>query len=1227
MALVILKTWEVEEESSTAKPTSSIIRDFRERDLDGDQDTEIHCAILDVKVTEEQKRDAENVGVKLIPVTMEKMLNPNADLPGENCFLFHEHYYPQLKHLQDLQHVAGYLFNGKNTAAAIHESFFPEAKLHQLDIPEAQPGALFVNDDWDENDCGLTGFHRTLVQDFCARKAKDGKAVKAYSTVLDVKISKEKKIDAKNCGVTLIPAVRKEGTEPEEDQPELKWLLNHEIYFPDLKKLKNIKHVIGYAPKTARAAADILEQLFKDADLVMINHAYNDHNCLWDVNRERLDEKMLKMASKADIIFSIGPKMHEYFRNQYRANVDERELAKIPHAQLFPKPRSSFFLKDPYPPLETNTRRILTYGQLNTHKSLKPCEELASSISNVIGKIEVSNVNALDWQILGVPAKGNHIKIIRSIENKLKSKNMKPQFSSHYSAKTLLTRLHQSDLCLPASCFTDYGFCGMEAMATAKPTFAFENTDLGQLMKKHIPMEADKCVVRNDTELSDKIINAVDDMNLAFGKAKIVKKALIECIVHDKSYSRFAGLLTPKKKTTGQISEPRNMNTRNSEDCQSDTIISIHVKLDEDVYRQYLQQNADSTSHQRRDTVLKSCEKCMKKRAADVIDSDTDAEKVRKTCIDEFGEGVETTGMIVDSLKVCVDIPRLANLYRLEGSCQSESLSDALEPILITDEMREEAATVGIPLKLKATYDQSKFDKLELYFLNRDGGGIQPMDVQDGDIEEASATELQNEEIDDDTQRTVQDETNDRTDIASVGGNDDTESWSSEKKNLVNVISRLKAKGEILENELKGAKLGNIVLQKQCKPKTMKQEDEIKATMSTQHSDLMKEREHGTEMAGPSQSWRREEQQQQSSLSAVIESMLLEAERMEGPSHTDIKRKLPSRVKKGGADQSKRPKMSKERKTAIPELKWMTERRRWTMGPPGPFSIEAIPERKPMTKRRRRTTSAPGALSIEEYRLSRTLSSPQHGQPFKGTKGLAFIGNLLAVCDSDNSMVQIVNQDYVCESVLGTFDGQFKKPFRPVNVAVSKHKHYFIIDEGNLQIVVCDETRKIIKLIDLPGAYSPTGIALQNGFILVTDQNGVKLMKLTIDGKCVGQYKEGFPHSVAVNSNDVILVTDNVTSCIKCFDSSLNILHQYCTPGNEDGQILYPRGIDVDEQNNVFICDWNNHRIVKFKPGGEWQCTLFQARWPEYIAVAGDGRIAVSCDTAANSIDIYVPSE
>ena len=101
----------------------------------------------------------------------------------------------------------------------------------------------------------------------------------------------------------------------------------------------------------------------------------------------------------------------------------------------------------------------------------------------------------------------------------------------------------------------------------------------------------------------------------------------------------------------------------------------------------------------------------------EVVTNSDNTKQVKKTCTEKLGD-VETTSMTTESLQITVDIPRLVNLYRLQGSCQSRSLAEALQPILITDEMREEATTAGIPLQLIATYDQARFKEIELFFLN-----------------------------------------------------------------------------------------------------------------------------------------------------------------------------------------------------------------------------------------------------------------------------------------------------------------------------------------------------------------------------------------------------------------------------------------------------------------------------------------------------------------------------
>ncbi|XP_070568797.1 uncharacterized protein [Ptychodera flava] len=743
-ALFVFKTWETEEESLTSKPTHMIIKEFCEKTPGLDDKSDIFCTILDVKVSEDKLKDAKKVGVTLIPAIRNERLEPHEDPPAIHWLANHEIYYPQLKNLKQIKHVIGCDPITKNAATAIHKSLFRKSEFHLLDLPKPPPGALFIGDGWDENDCGLTGFHRTIIQDFCARK---GKAVKAYATVADVTITEKQKEDAENCGVTLIPATRKEHVDPEEDQPKLEWLLYHEIYFQVLKRLENITHVIGYAPKTGRAAADIRKKIFSNAELVLINHAYEDNDCLWEADRVKFREKMLKLAGEADVIFSIGPSMYEYFKNQYRASINGKNLADIPHAEIFPKPRAAFFERDPYLPDDgVGTHCILTYGQISTSEALKSCENLASSIGAVANKRKEMYTKPLEWSLMGIPPL-NQTEVTTVLRDSTQSGHIQPKLFDHYSAKTLLTSLHQSHLCLPAPCYKDYGFCGLEAIATGIPTNAFEDSQLGCLITKYFPMHKDCVVGRYPTALlAEQMVKTMSNVELAFKSAKKLKEDFKESPGIDKCCSTFASMLTFKRTSTGSGQSDGHGDTIKPADPHHDTIIQVKVKLIETLNQQHLQKErkngTDDARRQTVDTAWRKCTDFFEGQVREIASSEVTANRVQKTCNDKFGDGVEVTGMATKSLEISVAIPRLVNLYRMEASCQSESFTEALEPIMITDEMREVAATAGIPLKLIATYDQTTFNEIELFFLNRDGGGIEQADIFDGVIEEVFVAEM-----------------------------------------------------------------------------------------------------------------------------------------------------------------------------------------------------------------------------------------------------------------------------------------------------------------------------------------------------------------------------------------------------------------------------------------------------------------------------------------------------
>ncbi|XP_070550093.1 DNA ligase 1-like isoform X2 [Ptychodera flava] len=404
----------------------------------------------------------------------------------------------------------------------------------------------------------------------------------------------------------------------------------------------------------------------------------------------------------------------------------------------------------------------------------------------------------------------------------------------------------------------------------------------------------------------------------------------------------------------------------------------VHVRLDEESYQQQMR---DLDSQVQTRSVRKKTEQLeaawekiqreLDKTESEAITNNTSVQKVDQNCRDSFGEGTVTKSTKRDSLAISIDLPSLYNLYRLKQTCLSGSFPDSFEPLLITDKMREEADKVGLQLKLTATYDQARFDELELFFINRDGGGLEPVkmyhDVIEGEDDEEILTD---------------DEDTDQKSDTMVTERMDSSSQTEQRQSTEDIQSKSEMERTTLESQLKEAKEEKGTLEDRCKELTQKLESAEQSLVSQRIGNSM--------------------------------------EREKLQSELEQNQKLIKEL------QDKVPVAELEHQLEQSDLKKQGEKGDWSV----------------------------------------TLVNGQHkdqGQKFKSPRGLAFHRDKLVVCDSGNNIVQILNKDYTCDKVIGSFDGQFAKPFRPLSVAISGYNHYFILDDENKQIVVCDENGKLSK--------------------------------------------------------------------------------------------------------------------------------------------------------------------
>ena len=71
-----------------------------------------------------------------------------------------------------------------------------------------------------------------------------------------------------------------------------------------------------------------------------------------------------------------------------------------------------------------------------------------------------------------------------------------------------------------------------------------------------------------------------------------------------------------------------------------------------------------------------------------------------------------------------------------------------------------------------------------------------------------------------------------------------------------------------------------------------------------------------------------------------------------------------------------------------------------------------------------------------------------------------------------------------------------------------------------------------------------------------------------------------------VDSAGMIYVTENGRDRVTKFDSQGTFQTEWGEAGSEIGEFNFPQGIDVDDDDNVYIVDTNNGRIQKFTNSG-----------------------------------------
>ncbi len=235
-------------------------------------------------------------------------------------------------------------------------------------------------------------------------------------------------------------------------------------------------------------------------------------------------------------------------------------------------------------------------------------------------------------------------------------------------------------------------------------------------------------------------------------------------------------------------------------------------------------------------------------------------------------------------------------------------------------------------------------------------------------------------------------------------------------------------------------------------------------------------------------------------------------------------------------------------------------------------------------------------------------------------------GNIYVADGSNNRIQKFSPEGYFLSKFgsRGTGDGQF-----------SMAKDLAVDPQGN--VYVADQTNNRVHKFSPDGQFllgfgtfgygagqfaSLNDIAVDGqGNVYASDRSKTYVQKFSPTGRFLGGINApGLVDAIALDGTGNVYVTEfsRTDTRIHKISPAGQLLFTFGSYGTGDGQMIFPSGISVDAQGNVFVSDQGNHRLQKFSPAGQfrWQAGHVPADgqfWgPRGIAADKDGNLYVA---------------
>lgn len=229
-------------------------------------------------------------------------------------------------------------------------------------------------------------------------------------------------------------------------------------------------------------------------------------------------------------------------------------------------------------------------------------------------------------------------------------------------------------------------------------------------------------------------------------------------------------------------------------------------------------------------------------------------------------------------------------------------------------------------------------------------------------------------------------------------------------------------------------------------------------------------------------------------------------------------------------------------------------------------------------------------------------------------------GDNILVCDYGNHRILVFHKDGQFITTFGSYGNEIGQFSHPGAFCVLESK-IFVVDRDNKRIQIFDSNYHSIGSFDV--YYKPCNICCsKQGFIVVSTHDGT-IMVFDSNGKSgytISSWIQqneiiGCFDGIACNSVGNIILSDLIGNRIHVLASNGDLLFSF---GKQ--KIYEPRGICVDEYDNIFVCDSIYKRIVIFNRGGIFiqyvpvmasPCSVFVSRRKMFVTCSPENIIYV----------------